>query len=59
LVNVDSQKQEHDREMLLDEDRKPTASELSEDQVFRFELLRLLERIARALERPIQVRTEY
>jgi len=52
-------KEQHDREMLLDDDLKPTATELVEDQVYRYEMLKLLERIAKALEKPYQVRFEY
>jgi len=55
----------HDKEMLID-DQRPTAPELDEDQVYRYELLKVLERIAKALEYietrltyPIQVRKEY
>jgi len=59
-----SEKQEHDREMFVDEmhKRKPyyyTASEIAEDQVFRDVLIKVLIRIAEALEKPIQVRFEY
>jgi len=50
--------------MLIDEmqKRKPyyyTPSEIAEDQVFRDVLLKVLIRIAEALEKPIQVRAEY
>lgn len=55
---------EHDKEILIDEmqKRKPyyyTASEIAEDQVFRDVLIKVLIRIAEALEKPLQVRKEY
>jgi len=53
------ERQAHDKEM---QRRKPyyyTASEISEDQVFRDVLIKVLIRIAEALEKPIQVRFEY
>jgi len=61
---MSSEKQEHDRETFVDEmqKRKPyyyTAYEIAEDQVFRDVLLKVLIRIAEALEKPIQVRSEY
>jgi len=45
-------KEEHDREMLVDDMhyRTPTPSELAEDQVFRMELCVILRRIAMTLE---------
>jgi len=54
-------KEEHDKEMLIDEMqyRIPEAFHLGDDQVFRHTLLKLLERIAKALEKPIQIRNSY
>ena len=54
-------KEEHDKEILIDEMqyRIPGAFHLGDDQVFRHTLLKLLERIAKALEKPIQVRFQY
>ena len=52
-------KEEHDKEMLVDEKRTLLPSDLSDDQVFRSELLAVLERIAKALEKPLQVRFQY
>ena len=52
-------KEEHDKEIFLDENRTLRPSDLSDDQVFRSELLAVLERIAKALDNPLQVRFEY
>ena len=54
-------KEEHDKEILIDEMqyRLPEVFHLGDDQVFRHTLLKLLERIAKALEKPIQIRNSY
>ena len=52
-------KEAHDKEIFIDEKRKLLPSDLSDDQVFRSALLEVLERIARVLEKPYQVRFEY
>ena len=47
--DVRTSRELHDKEMLLDR-REPTPSDLTDEQVFRSELLKVLERIAKALE---------
>jgi hypothetical protein len=47
--DVRKSKELHDKEMLLDR-REPTPSDLTDEQVFRSELLKVLERIAKTLE---------
>ena len=50
-------KELHDKEMNLDK-REPQPHVYT-DYRFRFELIAVLERIAKALEQPIQVRKEF
>jgi len=57
--DVRKSKELHDREMFIDEKRTLRPADLSDDQVFRSELLGVLERIAKALENPLQVRFQY
>jgi len=57
--DVRKSKELHDKEMLIDEKRTLRPSDLSDDQVFRCELIEVLERIANALEKPLQVRSQY
>ena len=64
--DVRMSKELHDKEMNLDQ-REPQPSDLTDHRPrsepelieFRAELIQLLERIAKALEMPIQVRKEY
>ena len=55
--DIRKSKELHDKEMNLDQ-REPQPSDLTE-WIFRSELIQLLKRIAIALEKPIQVRSEY
>ena len=59
LETLCEDKRLHDLEMLIDENRTLRPSDLSDDQVFRCELIEVLERIANALEKPLQVRSQY
>ena len=55
--DVRKSKELHDKEMNLDK-REPKPLDLT-DYGFRYELIQLLKRIAKALEQPIQVRKEF
>ena len=57
--DVRKSKELHDKEMLIDQIKKFKPSDLSDEQVFRSTLLDVLERIAKALENPIQVRKAF
>ena len=57
--DVRKSKELHDKEALIDQmhySKVPDPYYLMDESTFRYELLRILERIAKALEKPLQIR---